>query len=85
MAGSIRHVTDKDGEFTFDLIDNMGDAYEACEELFDEVKRLRVQKQTIIDEVKKLKVHLTGEYWEPKEFKYYNKAIDDVLAKIGSM
>jgi hypothetical protein len=41
MAGSIKHVTAEDGSFTFDLIDNMGDAYEACAELFHEVERLQ--------------------------------------------
>ena len=34
MAGSRSHVTASDGSFTFDLIDHLGDAYEACEELF---------------------------------------------------
>lgn len=35
MAGSYRHLVGRDGKFTFDLIDNLGDAYEACEECFD--------------------------------------------------
>ena len=33
MAGSFSHCNDKDGSFRFDLIENMGDAYEACEEM----------------------------------------------------
>lgn len=34
MAGSYRHVTDADGSFRgIDLIDNLGDAYEALEEM----------------------------------------------------
>jgi hypothetical protein len=34
MAGSYRHVTDSQGAFTgLDLIDNLGDAYEAIEEM----------------------------------------------------
>lgn len=32
MAGSFGHC-DNDGEFRFDLIENMGDAHEACEEM----------------------------------------------------
>lgn len=36
MAGSYRHVTDADGSFRgIDLIDNLGDAYEALEEMHD--------------------------------------------------
>lgn len=31
MAGSFGHCNKDDGSFTFDLIDNMGDAHEACE------------------------------------------------------
>ena len=31
MAGSFDHVCNNDGTFRFDLIENMGDAHEACE------------------------------------------------------
>jgi hypothetical protein len=31
MAGSYGHCTTDDGRFRFDLIENMGDAHEACE------------------------------------------------------
>lgn len=34
MAGSYQHCRKDDGTFQFDLIENMGDAYEACEMLF---------------------------------------------------
>ncbi len=35
MAGSYRHITTKNNEFIgIDLIDNLGDAYEALEECF---------------------------------------------------
>jgi hypothetical protein len=34
MAGSLSHITSGQGEFTMDLIDNMGDAHEALEECF---------------------------------------------------
>lgn len=33
MAGSYRHCCNDDGSFTFDLIENMGDAREACEDM----------------------------------------------------
>lgn len=36
MAGSYQHVTNDDGSFRgLDLIDNLGDAYEAIEEMHD--------------------------------------------------
>lgn len=35
MAGSLAHLVDENGAFTFDGIDNLGDAWEACEECFD--------------------------------------------------
>ena len=34
MAGSYNHCVAADGSFTFDLIDDLGDAYEACEDMF---------------------------------------------------
>lgn len=50
MAGSYRHcvdsfedVTDEDlisGKFRFDLIENMGDAYEACEMMYSMIQFL---------------------------------------------
>ena len=41
MAGSLKHLIDDDGNFAFDLIDNMGDAHEACEDCVAEIERLR--------------------------------------------
>lgn len=35
MAGSLNHMVDKDGSFRFDMIENMRDSYQACEECFD--------------------------------------------------
>ncbi len=49
MAGSFRHC-DKKGGFRFELIENMGDAQEACEEMhwliwhLAKGKRKRVEK-----------------------------------------
>ena len=34
MAGSYRHCLKRDGTFCFNLIENMGDAHEACEDMF---------------------------------------------------
>lgn len=34
MAGSLSHIIGKDGRFTMDLIDHMGDAQEALEECY---------------------------------------------------
>lgn len=41
MAGSYRHITNADGSFRgADLIDNLGDAYEALEECYDMIQQL---------------------------------------------
>jgi hypothetical protein len=40
MAGSYNHCTTDDGSFTFDLIDNLGDAHEACEEMHAMIRYL---------------------------------------------
>ena len=40
MAGSLSHITGKDGEFCFDLIENMGDAHEALAECFYIIREL---------------------------------------------
>lgn len=40
MAGSLNHMVDKKGRFSFELIENMGDAYQACEECFDIIAHL---------------------------------------------
>jgi hypothetical protein len=34
MAGSYRHCCNEDGSFGFDLIENLGDAHEACDMMF---------------------------------------------------
>jgi hypothetical protein len=34
MAGSFNHCKSDDGEFKFNFIENMRDAYEACEEMY---------------------------------------------------
>lgn len=46
MAGSYNHITDDDGnlldnEAFLERIENLGDAYEMAEELYDMIKRLR--------------------------------------------
>ena len=38
MAGSYKHCVADDGSFWFDLIENMGDAHEACEDMFNIIK-----------------------------------------------
>ena len=41
MAGSYKHIINRDGEFTgTELIDNLGDAYEALEECYDMIQYL---------------------------------------------
>ncbi len=49
MAGSYDHCRDDDGNFTFDLIENMGDAYETCEMMFWMINHLADGDKTKID------------------------------------
>lgn len=51
MAGSYRHITDRDNNFIgIDLIDNLGDAHEALEECYDIIQYLSSgDKQKIFD------------------------------------
>jgi hypothetical protein len=51
MAGSYRHVTDQNGRFKgLDSIDNLGDAYEAIEEMHDMIMHLAGGDQNKIHE-----------------------------------
>lgn len=40
MAGSYEHCRARGGKFQFDLIENMGDAHEACEMMFEMISIL---------------------------------------------
>ncbi len=51
MAGSYGHCREDDGTFRFDLIENMGDANEACHEMFHMLQLLGTDEQ--IEEVDK--------------------------------
>lgn len=57
MAGSYSHITNEDGSFRgIDLIDNMGDAYEALEECYGMIQWLgRGSKQDIAEAEKHYK------------------------------
>jgi hypothetical protein len=49
MAGSYRHVVDDEGEFRgVELIDNLGDAYEALEECVAMIKQLANDDKSVI-------------------------------------
>lgn len=41
MAGSWSHCCEDDSSFRFDLIENMGDAYEACEQMHFMIAHMR--------------------------------------------
>lgn len=45
MAGSLAHITGDHGEFTLDLIENLGDAAEALEECFYIIQHLGTREQ----------------------------------------
>lgn len=49
MAGSLRHIVDDQGDFTIDLIENLGDAFEALEECFDIINVLSNGRKTTIN------------------------------------
>lgn len=51
MAGSYRHITDKDNKFLgVDYLDNLGDAYEALEECHAMIEYLTLgHKNSIFD------------------------------------
>jgi hypothetical protein len=55
MAGSYAHVTDKNGRFRSDfadftgMIENLGDAYEACEEMHWMIRFLAGDDEATID------------------------------------
>lgn len=51
MAGSYKHCENGEtGRFTFELIENLGDAYEACHEMFFIIRWLTEGDQSLIDE-----------------------------------
>jgi hypothetical protein len=55
MAGSYKHLKAEDGTFCFDLIENMGDAHEACEDCFKRIATLERENAailTLIDDVR---------------------------------
>ena len=61
MAGSYKHLTDDNGAFRFDLIENMGDAHEACQEMWTVIN--------LMEEGLSLKVALDHYYAESPETK----------------
>ena len=78
MAGSLSHITDENGQFTFDRVDNMGDAWETCEECFNDIKKLEAEKKAISDDLdheRSMKQFLTNEIsqWIERCMKAENK------------
>jgi len=63
MAGSYRHVTNENNEFIgIDLIENLGDAYEALEDCYKIIKYLGGTKEKIYQcEVNEYKESFPGE------------------------
>lgn len=50
MAGSYGHCCNENNLFRFSLIDNMGDAHEACEEMFHMIRFLSAGSEARIEE-----------------------------------
>lgn len=51
MAGSLDHLKDSNGNFTSDLIEDLGDAHEALEECFNRIKELEDGHKDLIQKV----------------------------------
>jgi hypothetical protein len=71
MAGSLNHITSDDGEFIgIDLIDNLGDAYEALEDCFHLIAILsggdkdKINTALEMMSCPKIKSNLKSEYLE---------------------
>jgi len=70
MAGSLSHLIDKKtGGFRFDLIENMGDAYEACEECVAVIKSMREAIQKAEGELNQLEQFLDN-WYDNKDYNY---------------
>lgn len=62
MAGSYRHITNDDGSFRgIDLIDDLGDAYEALEECYLMIQFLTGGDKAKIDEAHARATHHPAE------------------------
>jgi hypothetical protein len=63
MAGSLMHLINKEtGEFQFDLIDNMGDAYEACEDCVKIIKDM-ADRLIELEEIREDRELVNQYYW----------------------
>jgi len=63
MAGSLSHlIDDETGEFQFDFIENMGDAYEACEDCVSIIKDM-AQRLIELEEIRKDRGLVNLYYW----------------------
>lgn len=54
MAGSYRHLVGRDGKFSMDLIEDMGDAREALEECYGRIGILAGDPERLEDAVRQL-------------------------------
>lgn len=63
MAGSLAHlINEETGEFQFDLIENMGDAYEACEDCVAIIKDM-AERLIELEEVREERELVNQYYW----------------------
>ena len=51
MAGSFAHIVDVGGKFRTDLIENLGDAFEALEECYEIIRVFSDGKKDMINDV----------------------------------
>ena len=63
MAGSLSHlIDDETGEFRFNLIENMGDAHEACEDCVSIIKDM-AERLIELEEIREDKELVNRYYW----------------------
>lgn len=71
MAGSLSHLIDEEtGEFRFDLIENMGDAYEACEDCVTIIKNIHADAKKAKEELEQLEQFLDNWYDNATDYNF---------------
>jgi len=70
MAGSLFHLIDEEtGEFRFDLIENMGDAQEACVNCVEIIKKIETNAKKAEEELGQLEQFLNN-WYDNKDYSF---------------
>lgn len=79
MAGSYEHCTTEDGKFTFDLIDDMGDAHEACQDMHGTIVTLHARVSELEQALRDSRGSLSFLLTEVKHWPVEIAEIDEIL------